>query len=78
MKSKCAWTYCLLEAWNNVQKKKKKKQLEYDKKQTYCLLEVLRDHLFSFQLCFFNSYKKKIPILDKKKKNQNLNWKKLI
>ena len=34
--------------------------------------------LFSFQLCFFNSYKKKIPILDKKKKNQNLNWKKLI
>ena len=44
MKSKCAQTYCLLEAWNNMQKKRKKKlkQLEYDKKQNYCLLEVLR------------------------------------
>ena len=51
-----------------AKKKKKLKQLEYDKEQTYYLLEALCDQPF------FLPTKTKIPILDRKKKrNQNLN-----
>ena len=63
MKSKCAQTYYLLEAWNNVPKFFFLKQLEYDKKQTYCLLEALRDPPF-----FPSNYASSIA------KNKNTNF----